>query len=214
MERRAFRPLALRIVHCVKSIGMNGTIAPVDRLAPSTLCGLTIGETRSRLQKRVADALDLSGALSNNLLSDEEVLVRLNRWFNETFSELRDMFTRKDHALAFLVAGQTPAQFSEARSRYRHQHEKCSRELVDAVRRFEAEREALASALEEVQDRVSRHDETMAALRSIGSDTEALWERLVKEPMLAGPITKLMNNGVATNAIYDLLKNGALALLG
>ena len=180
--------------------------APVDRIAPDWLVnGLTIGDAMARLEKQIRVAIEWRVLHSNAAVQDPELHEALNTWYRQTFGELEAVFTHKANALRFRVADAV-SPLAPERARYLAIHASCSRVLADTYEAFLSERATIARALESLQEQIARHQEAVELIRQSSSYSEAVWKKLFIEPEFAGPITKLLNNGVAQNAIWDLLK--------
>ncbi|MGA3124072.1 MAG: hypothetical protein ABSF69_25210 [Polyangiaceae bacterium] len=186
--------------------------APVDSISPDWLSeGITIGTVTGCLAGKVREAIQWRLTASTQG-PDADLELELHAWLNGTFNDLRARFVYQSHALRFISAF-VAIPLSPRRAALVAQHASLSSALVDVCDYVARERAQIARALEELEGRMAQHAEVVRLIRETNVYSEAVWQKIVIDPMFVSPVSSLLNSGVTQNALWDAIKM-AFSILG
>ena len=138
--------------------------------------------------------------------------IRMARFHRYVCDELHSLFTSKGPLLDFLTCDQIPITIHDHYLLGIHANQ--AKTLLCIRDRLLADRALLLRAGEELEQSLARHSELVALIRDGNSTSEVLFEKLVKDPATAPTITKLLNMGIAQNAVWDMIKLAGLFVIG
>jgi len=180
------------------------SLPDIDSIRPMSLREpYTLGTAIALVEDLVAAAIEWSRMPETHLVNEREAL--LNQWFAASQVALGEIFTSSAPLLGF-ACSQPDIRVSPHRAQLDMIHRHLSRGLLRVRDDLLAERERVAVSVAELAMRVAQHDELVTLIRDARGMTEEVWLRVVGDPMVAPPTTRLLSLGVTQNAIWDLLK--------
>jgi len=184
------------------SVDVDG-VRPSDIREPHS-----IGSALAALELHVDECVNVLHMLADASATDEAVEAALDRWVADVRITLEALFISKGPALLFATSF-PDLPLAGRRSQLILFHRHLCRGLLRAKDDLLQARERISIATYDLTSRIADHAEAIAVARDTNSMTEELWLKVIGDPIVKPPVSRLLDLGVAQAAIMDIVKFAA-----